>query len=220
MTDLDVFGTLVDGEDVERALLQHLAAWMDTYIGWVRRVKDPAGTRWPDGVAKIESYTVKHAAEEKWPEDQLPMLLAYCPGLAEPPVRRGDGRIEAAYACTLTAIAASVDETDTKALARLYSSAALGAIVQHPTLGGFATETTLGDLRNFPITRGVEAERSLMAVAMTFVIRIDEIVNTDKGALGDPADDPDATPDDLPRIDIEAQRERGSGLVTSRIIDD
>lgn len=197
MTATDLFGLSIDGDDVEAALLAHLRKWMPTYVGDAVRIRDPEGKLWPEGILPVREYTVRHAADEKWPEDQLPMLLAHCPGFAAPPVRQGDGQVGAMFLVNLSAIASGVDIEDTKRLARVYASAANKAIMQKPDLGGFAEETAWMDMKNFPITRGVEAERNLMAVANVYVISVANVLELDAGPdapLKDPSESPGERP--------------------------
>lgn len=199
MSDAQVFGPLLDGTDVERALLDHLEAWLGpagkvgTYVAALRRVKDPEQEQWPQGVSPLRDFTVRHAVNEKWPENQLPMLLAYCPGLAASPSTDGDGTVSAPYACTLTAIASGYDRADATALARLYASAALLAVQQHPSLGGFARDTQWSDLQNLQITRGVQDDRTLMGVALLFSIDVETIFDRTAGPA-EPLEDPEQEP--------------------------
>lgn len=211
---MTVYGQIVDGAEVEAALLAHLRAWMPAYVAEVKRQKDPDDEIWPPsagrplGLEPINSYTVVHEANEKWPENHLPMLLAYCPGLGEPPMAEGDGTYSGRFQVILTAIASGIDLADTKALARLYASAARAAILQHPALGGFAAEDGIDWVghENYRITKGVEAERNLMGVSDTFLIGVAQILNRDAGprqpfvSPTDPPDDPLAVPDEHPVV--------------------
>lgn len=184
------FGPIIDGTDVEEALLDHLRLWAPTHVAEARRQRDPGETLWPNGIEDVRSFTVVHAAAEKWPEDQLPMYLAYSPGIGAKPYVDGEGKMTAPYSVVLTAIASGVDIDDTKMLARVYSSAAKQAILQHPDLGGFALATDFITEENFPVTRGVEAERSLMAVACAYTIVVENVMDTEAG-IDKPAEDPD-----------------------------
>lgn len=175
------FGPILDAADVEAALLAHLELWLPTYIAEVVRQKDPDGELWPDGVEPVRSFTVVHAAEEKWPEDQIPMILAYSPGLTEPPEYHGDGEVSAKYAVGLAAIAGADTMANTKALTRVYASAAKAAIVQHEDLGGFALGTRWVDERNYPVVQGVDVERNLMAVSATYEIEAAAVLDRDEG---------------------------------------
>lgn len=198
MTD-EVFGPLIDGSDVEEALLAHLERWTPTTIAAVRRRRDPEGKTWPNGIAPIRSFTVVHAVAQKWPEDQLPMYLAYSPGMLGAPTVDGEGLMRATWSMTLTAIASGSDIGDTKALARVYSTAAKLAILQHPDLGEFARATDLVAEENFPVSRGVEAERQLMAVATGYTVEVDDVLDTNAGPL-DPAKDPETPPADWGKV--------------------
>lgn len=199
----DLYGLTVDGDDVERALLAFLKRWMLDYTWDAVRIKDPDRKLWPGGVGDpadlgepavlpVREYTVKHAAEEKWPEDQLPMLLAHSPGFAKPPTIYAD-RIETHHLVNLAAIASGVDMDDSKRLGRVYASAAAKAIVQKPDLDDFALATDWLDLKNFPVTRGVEAERSLMAVTNVLAITVGNAFDPTAGP-----DEPSKAPEDSP----------------------
>jgi hypothetical protein len=206
----DQFGPTVDGEAVELALLAFLERWMLDYTWDAVRIRDPDKTIWPGGVGDpaklgepavlpVKEFTIKHAAEEKWPEDQLPMLLAHSPGFAKPPELRGDGTIATHHTINLAAIASGVDMEDSKRLARVYGSAAAKAIMQKPDLGGFAMATDWLDLKNFPVTRGVEAERSLMAVTNVFAITVAQAMVASDGPEA-PSKEPDESPGPWPQV--------------------
>lgn len=191
---MTIFGPMIDGSDVERALLDFLKRWIPTYLAEIVRERDPDGTVWPNGLAPVRNYTVVHSLEEKWPEDQLPMFLAYCPGIVGEPQYRGDGEVSAIFAVGLSAIASGATMMDTKQIARAYATAAKAAIVQHEGLDGFALGTRWIDERNYPVVQGVEAERNLMAVSMIFEIEVEEILNRDEGPVKPDTEPPDAWP--------------------------
>lgn len=209
MSDANVFGPVIDSSDVEKRLLEHLEAWMPTMVAFVRRTKDPSKTRWKKGVSPIRSFTVKHAVAEKWPEDQLPMLLAQSPGMEDDPVQDGSGMLSATYAVLLVAIASGVTQADAKALARLYSSAASFAIMTDPSLKAgsaeasdeFAAGVRMGQAVNYPVTRGLDPdrERSLMAVSTPYYIEIEDILDVTGGPTV-PLIDPDEEPGDWPTV--------------------
>lgn len=228
------FGVALDGAEVEVALLAALQRWLGppgfTYLNWARRLKDPGGTIWPVdagtperevGVPKIRTYSIVHFANEKWPEDQLPMFLAYSRGLVEPPVSEGDGRISGRFVIVLTAISSGQTEADAKALARLYATAARGALLQHPGLvsdaypdgfGGPQADEggiTWGDHANFAITKGVEAERNLMGVSDTFLVSVGNLLNFHAGVR-----EPFAAPDEIPELPTTVKEGGGIAEVT------
>lgn len=197
-----VFGPSIDSSDVERAVLAHLAKWMPTYIGRLLRLKDPDKERWPEGIAEIRQYTVKLADNEKWPEDQLPMILVRSPGMTEKTTRHGDGQIDGKYGAVVLAIAEGAGQDpaeDARELARLYGRAASLALVQKPDMDGFANAVDMGEEDNAPISRGVEADRHLAVASCPFEIEIEGIMDADAGPDA-PLEDPEVEPEDRPTV--------------------
>lgn len=205
----DLFGITIDGDDVEAALLAHLKRWMPSYLPDAVRIKDPDSELWPGGVGDpaeleqaavlpVREYTVKHAAEEKWPEEQLPMILAHSPGFGKPPTYEGDGTVTGFYLVNLSAIASGAGIDDTKKLARVYSSAAAKVLAQKPDLGGFATNTQWMDSKNMR-PPGAERERNIMAVVNVLLIEVPGIFDANSGP-DEPLKDPGTPPGDWPIV--------------------
>lgn len=205
----DLFGGTIDGDDVERALLEHLQKWMPSYLADAVRIKDSKAELWPGGVGDpqetgqpsvlpVNEYTVKHAAEEKWPEEQLPMLLAHCPGFGKPPSYEGDGTVTGYFLVNLSAIASGGGIDDTKRLARVYGSAAAKIIAQKPDLGGFATNTQWMDLKNMR-PPGADRERNIMAVVNVFQIEVPDIFDAKEGP-SEPLEEPGESPGPWPTV--------------------
>lgn len=203
------YGNVLDGSDVEQAMIAHLEFWLPSMIEYVRNEKDPEGKQWPEResgppVAMIRSFTVSHAdaAAQHWAEDQLPMIVAQSPGQEGDPIVEGDGNVEANYGIILSAIASSVTDTDAKELARLYASAARLAVVFNPQLDAgtgepFACSLKMGPERNGQVRRGVEGERNLAVCSIPFVVGVPSILNVAEGPLEapeDPAEEPEPRP--------------------------
>jgi hypothetical protein len=203
----DLFGATLDGDDVERALLEHLERWMPTYLPDAVRIKDPDKELWPGGVGDpselgvpavlpVREFTVKHAAQENWPAEQLPMLLAHSPGFGKPPAYEGDGRVTGWHLVNLSAIASGADIDDTKRLGRVYASAAMKSIAQNPDLGGFAQNVQWLDLKNMR-PPGADRERNIMAVVNVLQIEVAGIFDASSGPdapLEEPGESPGARP--------------------------
>lgn len=220
-----VYGEILDSADVEAALIAHLRAWMPATIQYVRKIKDPTGEKWPEGVAEIREYGVSHAAAaaHKWPEDQLPMAVAQSPGMEDAPVVEGDGNVAATYGIVLTVIASSITMEDAKELARLYASAARLAIMQNPALDAgtgvpFAEHVSMGAERNVQIRRGVEVERNLMAVSVPYLIGVPTILNVTAGPVELP-EDPEVEPPDWPTVKAGGGSAKVDSLTESGFFD-
>lgn len=202
-----VYGNTIDGADVEAAIIAHLRHWMPSAAEYVRRVKDPEGTKWPEGISEVREYGVSHAdaAAMHWPEDQIPMLVAQSPGMeGNPTVEEGGERVSATYGIMLSAIASSVTMADAKELARLYASAARLAIIQNAALDAgtgkaFASHVAMGAERNGQVRRGLETERNLMICSVPYLIEVPEIMRASGGPIEAP-EDPSEEPPEWPKV--------------------
>jgi hypothetical protein len=193
-----IFGPIIDETDVERALLLHLEGWMPTYLPYVVRAKDPNGNRFPKGAPEVASFTWRDVVGQKFPEDQLPMLLARGIGEFDDPDTEGDGVVNSRYVIYLIAVCSGFDRDEAREAARLYASAAQLAITQHEDLGGFAAGVRMQQGGRYPITSG-EGDRFLSAVYRPYVVEVDETMKTSAGPLA-PLEHPEVEPDPHPRV--------------------
>ena len=67
MSSSNLFGEIVTGGMVERAVRDTLALWIDDYLGELERLEGYA----PGSVKRPLGY-VTSSEFDKWPEDQLP----------------------------------------------------------------------------------------------------------------------------------------------------
>lgn len=203
---MSVYGPILDGSDVEQALIAHLRHWVPATSAYVRKQKDPDETKWAEGIAPIREYGVSHAdaIARKWPEDQLPMLIAQSPGMEEDPVVEEGSRVAATYGVLLAAVASSVTMEDAKELARLYSTAARLAIMQNPQLDAgtgdhFASHIEMGRERYGQVRPGIEGERNLMIAWIPYLIAVPQIMDVSGGPINAP-EDPEAEVPDWPTV--------------------
>lgn len=191
------FGPIITRLDVEAAVVAHLQAWSLTYIAEVERQQELDAESLPP----IRNYTTVGSGIEKWPEDQLPMLLIMSTGLAEPPKREGRGLYRASWNCGIAAITAGggADPADSaKRTAGYYQGAVRAAMLQHPSLGGFAAGVTWVDERYDELP--VEQSRSMAAASGFFRIEVEGVADSTGGVATVP-DNPYDSPPDLPTAD-------------------
>lgn len=196
-----IFGPSIDSSDVERAMQAHLEAWMDTHVAEIARVKDPKHERWAAGaILPIKTYRISHlATPQKWPEDQLPTIVIGSMGETAKPRIEEDGKVVAKFGVAILCVATGFDEEDSRELSRLYSSAAREAIMQHPDLGEFANGVEMGPESNSPVTKGVEAARSLHGCARPYTVEVEYVLDLLEGPAK-PLPDPDDPPEDWPVV--------------------
>jgi hypothetical protein len=129
-------GPMISAYDVERAALDTLRKWIDTYLGEAEAQHGRARNSLP----RPRSYTTSNSFD-KWPEDQLPCVLLVSPGILEPPQARGDGAIFAVFSLGVAAIVSTAQMADTEELAKLYVCALRTCLIQQRSLGGCESGT-------------------------------------------------------------------------------
>lgn len=204
----NLFGQIITPGMVERAVAASLAQWMDTYLGQLERIEtDETGALayQPDGIERPRGILTR-GEFDKWPEEQIPVIVVVCPGLAGLPRRQQQGAYHAAWSVGIAAIvsAGSPDGTGQDATRRLmgvYGAAIRAAILQHKMLrsplypDGFASESTWQDEQYTDVPE--LAARSLAAARIVFNIGVDNVVTEQAGPRAplSPADeDPGSWP--------------------------
>lgn len=182
-----VFGPIVTGGAVERAVAATLAKWMHDYLGEVERIEgyEPDAIERPRGIVTSSEFA-------KWPEDQLPVVLVLSAGLGSPPTRRGDGHFDASWLVGLAPVVSDVNADQTRRLALSYAAAVRAAIMHHRSLDGFASalawrDENYGDLP-FDDTRSLGSGRVVFEITVENVVR-------DFGGPPAPTPTPDPTVD-------------------------
>jgi len=173
-TPESLFGRIVDGSDVEQWCLDTLKAWSSTYLAERERQKGlQAGT-----LQRVRAWVVTPTFD-KWPEDQLPACLLISTGLAEPPMKSGDGVYRARFQMGLGCIVSARTELETHRLAQLYISAHRALLIQRPSLGGNAIGIVWQEENYDSLT--YDDQRSLGAGQAIFTVEVDDVVSTGRG---------------------------------------
>jgi hypothetical protein len=185
-----VYGPIVTGATVERAALTTLRTHAHRYIAETCRQegRDPL----PDPRGYIVASTF-----DKWPEDQVPVVVVISPGWAARPRRAGGGRVLVPW--TLAAgIVTTAKPERTRENAQLYVAAIRTLLAQQQSLGGLAEGVDCIDedyLPPFAFSR----TRTLLAVQATFVVTVPDAFTYGAGTTSwtpghpDPPEPPDPT---------------------------
>lgn len=136
---MTLFGRLVSDADVETAVLATLNLWLPTYISEVER---QAGNLTVGTLARPRSAQSSFDFEN-WVEGQLPALVVVCPGTAGSFDRQGAGVYSAWFEVQTGVLVEDTTEANARRVAQLHQAAVDGVMVQHGTLGGFATDMNL-----------------------------------------------------------------------------
>lgn len=133
MTD-NMFGPLVGAGDVQDAVEATVRLWLPSYLAEVaRRDGREAGA-----LPAFLSYTRLLDIEDLPQASQIPACVIVCPGTGDI-VRHGTGRHDAEFAVGVGAVVAADTRDHAERLAKLYTLALRALLVQHPTLGNFAS---------------------------------------------------------------------------------
>jgi hypothetical protein len=175
-----IFGRIVTGDDVETWCLDLFRRWTGTYLSEVERQHGLAAGFWarPRGFVRVLSF-------DKWPEDQLPVVMLVSTGVANPPERRGDGVYYARWIMGLGVLCSARSEQETHDMARHYIAAIRALVSQRPSLEGLAQGVKWMDESYTPLP--YDDSRSLCAGQAIFQVDVDDVTTTLAGP---------ATPDD------------------------
>lgn len=174
------FGTIVSGKVVERAVAASLEIWMDGYLGEMERVDgyDANSIERPRGIVTASEF-------EKWPEDQLPVIVIISSGIQGKPTRRGDGSYEATWQIAVAPIASDMNSEETRDLASTMGAASRAALTQHKRLeselhpDGFGTSMEwVGEV---PASIPFGDSRTLAAMMVMFLVTVDHVVEEAAG---------------------------------------
>lgn len=192
MSDVNRIGPVVTGHDVEQAVKATLNLWASFYIGEMERLQG-----YPADSVQRALGSVTASEFEKWPEDQLPVYIVICPGLSGQPERRSDGTWAASFAVGVGVVASDLDEASTRKLAETHTAAIRLAVMQHKTLGGFATETNWRDERYDDLP--FQDTRSLGSGRVTFEVSVEGVMR-ESGPRTLPTPPPSADPGPWPNV--------------------
>lgn len=187
MSASNIFGPIVTGMHVRRAMRQHLQRWFPTYIAEIARLhgKDPATM--PLFKSWVSALDMPGG---KYEEHQMPSCIIVAPGLLGEPVKRG-GLSIATWGVSVGCVVSGQDRENTFDLSELYAAAVRGCVVQHSSLGGFATATDWIGERYDDIPN--DMLRTLAAGTVQFAVEVQGAIMPGEGPdepLVDPIPDP------------------------------
>jgi hypothetical protein len=187
MSEDNIFGPIVTGRNVRKAMESHLKLWFPTYIAEIARAEGID----PNEVPLFRSWvSALDLPEGKFEEHQMPSCVIVAPGILTEPEKRG-GLVIARWAVSVGCVVAGQDRESTFNLAERYAAAVRGAVVQNSSLGGFATASDWLGERYDEIPN--DMLRTLAAGSVQFAVEVQGAVHTNEGPdepLVDPIPDP------------------------------
>lgn len=193
----ELFGPIVTGRQVRRAMHAHLQLWFPTYIAEVARSEGYAPATMPGFRSWVSALDMP---EGKYEEHQMPSCVIVAPGLLTEPLNQGGG-MTATWAVSVGCVVSGQDRENTFDLAEIYAAAVRGAVLQHSSLGGFATATDWLGERYDDIPN--DMLRTLAAGSVQFAVEVQGAILSPAGPnqpLLDPLPDP-ASPATFAEVD-------------------
>lgn len=187
MSEDNVFGKIVTGRAVRFAMMAHLKLWFPTYLAEVARIDgyDPAK------VQPFRSFvSALDMPEGKYEEHQMPCCVIVAPGLLREPEKRG-GSMIATWGVSVGCVVSGQSRENTFALSEMYAAAVRAAVIQNPSLGGFATAVDWLGERYDDIPN--DMLRTLAAGSVQFAVDVYSAITPNAGPdepLSDPIPDP------------------------------
>jgi hypothetical protein len=184
--DLDVFGRVLAGSDVEEAAKLHLQKWFGTYLAFMERQKNlTAGS-----LARPRSWITTNEFD-KFPEAQMPCVLIISPGLVgEPTKGGGHGRYRAKWALATAVIVSAATRAEADQYAKWYAACLRAVMIQKPSMDGFAIGNEwLGESYD---DISFESARAQAAGKNLFSVLVDDVTTKNLGP--NVVNDPDTTP--------------------------
>lgn len=170
----EVFGRIIDGGQVEDAVIATLQLWLPTYIAEVAAQNGLDRSAIPN----IRSYHTVNSYD-KWPEDQLPSLVVISGGVPDDITVASGGVHRAQFAFGFAVFCSANTESNTARMAKRYAAAIRACFVQHQSLGGFARGVEWkGEV--YDDVESVDS-RSLASARGVYLVEVDDVVSSGKG---------------------------------------
>lgn len=166
----DVYGQVLSARDVRQALLQTIQTWSADYIAEMASVTGLPMAQFGTWEATYEHRTV------------APDLTAACwttcttTDPKHPPLRQGDGTYSAVWIADANLQIYGQDWAQAADLVAAYTAAVRAAVLQHGSLGGFASATRwLGEA-----SKEIEhqALRTVQVAVISFAVTVEGAVNS------------------------------------------
>ena len=190
---MSVYGPVITGGDVRQAVQTTIETWIDAYLA---EVAVQHGRNRGD-LPSFNSITSSPRGVNTWPEDQLPACVIVCPGLAKDPREMGNGDYTGEWSVGVGVVCSGMDQETTNELVELYCAAVRGALLQHQSLGGFASDTRWVDEMYNELT--FDSSRTLAGGIVNIGVSVDAVLNSHSG-LRNPPVDPNVDPGELPQV--------------------
>jgi hypothetical protein len=169
---MSIYGPIFPAHLLSNALADTVKLWIEEYL---RETERQNGIDYE--LPSFASYN-KRPQTERWIEEQLPALIFVIPGLAEVPVKDGEGNYTAAFRVGAAIFNIGQDKDNTDTNSKMYA-AVRAILLQQSGLGGLSDGISW-EGENYD-QGPTEAGRTLGTAVVDFIVRIPGVVNKNAG---------------------------------------
>ena len=204
----DVFGPLVDGDDVETYCQAAVHRWFPTYLYQQERRKQLE----PGSLPLLRSI-VRSSEIERFPEEQLPCWMFGTPGLTDPPEADGGGYYSATWQINSGVEVVAAPNRFARQLAQWYALGIRACLIQQQQDPGL--DTTLRIVRidwrdeRYDVLDSID-DRTVCVGKTEFAVTVAEVLQRGQGPL-----DPIIPPQEQPGPDAPAWPSATSVITTT-----
>lgn len=174
-----VFGDIIDGDQIEQAMLAMLKLRLPTYIDEVAQQREHDLGR---GAYQYPKSWIVTREFDKWPENKLPCVIVISPGMVDEPVKRKDGKYTGSWYVALAVVVSARSPQGTNRTAKRYGAALRACVLQNATLEGALRGTRVKDWVSEEYDSLPEEEsRYLGSANLIFTVEVDDVTNAYKG---------------------------------------
>jgi hypothetical protein len=192
MSDLEIFGPIVTGADVEDAVERTLKEWMQTYLRRMERhISKP-----PNWLPNPGSY-IASSDWDHFPEEQVPAILMICPDAGRPEM---DGKREyrTTFPIQIGIFVEGQDRRSSERLAKYYGAALRELLTHKGSLGNFA-EATCWEGEQYGVHISDRSQRTFGTAEVKLSVEVRQVSRRLAGPA-EPLKEPATEPGPLPTV--------------------
>lgn len=183
----DQFGEIFVSAKLEQTIIDTLKRWFPTYL---QEIELQLG-RTRGQIPAPKSWAVRNRFD-KMPENQMPGIVVFIPGLDDVPTMEGDGTIMATWRVGIAGIVYTSEPNTTNLVAKIYGAVIRGIMEQKGGEAKVFSGIKLVD-ETYAEVPQLEDDGMMGVVALYFRVSVDQVVNKYLGPAS-PIPDPDTQP--------------------------
>lgn len=188
----NMFGPIITAGEVRQAIQDTIMLWMPDYL---YEVGERNG--FDRGDLPLFQSFAPMIVWDKFEEDAIPACLIVAPGTLDVPQKRG-GKMNVRWGVGIGCVVSGQDREGTWKLGEIYAAAVRTLLLQHPSLGGFASGVNWISERYDQLPS--DSARTLGAGSLQFGIDVEGVAEPGMGPMA-PTVDPLVDPGDFPQVD-------------------